>query len=254
MRSETLKKQIISFYELLIKQDQEAAGKVRAILGNPDLSPDGKERKIEAVRADLWEYLIRANAEIDEWGQEIIKKIDNDETYQLEKKTNNVEYASLLANTVAILPMAVDLCEVDVLKERLSVFENDPVAIAAIKTALSVKYTDKDAKPGRISDDYGRSFYNSFFIPEDNRGMRQEHLRMVLDSVSKYINTVNESIKGSQKSGGFSNTAVLEGAISFLERCNDDCTAHKDGDGIFRSDIAGYSFQQKDHLNGDIRF
>lgn len=210
----TFKQEIKSRLETLTDLYAKNTAKVEAIYEREELSDTGKENEVIKLQADLWGYLGKVDEAIKARAEEITQHIDTQEAEGLKQKAGNAEYATLLANTLAILPAVLDDCDRSELRNRLAIFENDPVAISAIKRIIT------EHKPGLDGMAY------DYILPKDRRGVRQNTLRQLVDTFSNELHRVHDAMQLRGRGYDGSLPASIRSTIEYVEGCNDDCTEY----------------------------
>lgn len=145
-----------------------------------------------------------------------IESITDEENKILLKKRASSDYAVTLDSTVNILADNAKNLSDDDIKATVSIFNNDPLAVQAIKKAL--KGSGKD-----------------WILPEDTRGTRQEYLKKTEVSLRSAVEMLasvtynEEGFTGSTKVNDFyiSNQALVMFDMAFVESLNDDCTGKR---------------------------
>lgn len=185
-----------------------------------ELSTAGKEQEAEKLRADKWAYWSRVENEITETAASIAEKANSEEAAELSRKAHSGDYAAVLSHTIEMLPHVLNEGDIDtnILKERLEMFENDPFAIACIKSVLdscAEKATEK-----------GGSMFGAFVaLPADHRGEKAETVTKLVNTVSAHIRKAFENMtRGGEHN--ISLPAEIRSTLDYVEHCNDDCTEY----------------------------
>lgn len=210
----TFKQEIRSNLEMLINLHGKYSQKAESIYQSEVLTTAGKESEVKRLQDDLGAYLNKVGDSVKKRASEIMQRIDEEERRSLQEKVGNADYAALLANTIAILPMVIKNADHEELRERLSIFTNDPIAIAAI----SNKFDEVCGGFDRMN------FYD--IIPKDMRGTRQQTLRELINTFRDEINRVYNSLRFRGERYDLSLPASIQSTINYVECCNDDCTEY----------------------------
>lgn len=210
----TFKQEIKNKLETLLELHKKYSEKVEKIYGYVTLTTAGKEAEVKKLQEDLGAYLDNVEESVKKSASDIIRRIDEEERRSLQEKVGNADYAALLANTIAILPMVIKNADHEELRERLSIFTNDPIAIAAI----SNKFDEVCAGLDRMN------FWD--VIPKDTRGTRQEILRTLINTFCDELHRVCNSLQLRGERYDLSLPAIIQSTIDYVECCNDDCTEY----------------------------
>ena len=191
-----------------LAQDYEKEVKAtEMIYHDPELTEAGINTRVKANQARFLERWTPIMQDIQTMAESIIKAETAKEEKALAEKVGNAEYSSLLASTLAILPH-VEGVDKTVLKQRLSVFKGDPLAIEAIKQALP-----------------GKGLEWAFVLPTDKRGERQRTVTEITATTLKHIHAIEADL-GQREHKKISIPAGIESTLSYISGLNDDCTEY----------------------------
>ena len=130
-----------------------------------------------------------------------------EESQATRKKVNSLDYQQSLLNTIQLLPFMAEVNETE-LKERLSCFVDDSVAISALKKAIS----------NNSNLSYEERLRLAAAMPTDSRGQRQATLEKLRDSFLRQIDEVYNGFSTPIPAKGF------DSMLSYVEACDDTCT------------------------------
>ena len=203
------------FFTNMIKELQqvqkETRGKIKAVRDKYDtgiITEKGCKEEIQKIREtcmnthlnDLKTSVIsRAGVEVD--------ALTMEETRETRRRMKDIDYQQSLINTIQLLPFIAD-CSESELKERLSSFADDGVAIAALKKAAS----------DNPNLSYEQRLRLAAALPTDSRGQRQATLEKLRDSVIRQIDEVYNGLSTPVEAKGF------DSMLAYVDACNDECT------------------------------
>ena len=134
-----------------------------------------------------------------------------EEARETQKRVNDLAYQQSLLNIIQLLPYMAEVNGTE-LKERLSGFTDDSVAIAALNKAVS----------DNANLSYEQRLKLAAALPTDSRGQRQATLKKLGDSVIRQIDEVYNGLSTPIEAKGF------DSMLAYIDGCDDTCTSFKE--------------------------
>lgn len=196
----------------------ELAKKIKEICLSKTYTGEGKRKKVKELTEEMQRYIAAQQNQVVKMADEKIEQLEKEERANLDARYNNPTYQGTLKNTLGIIQYISGEGdqERNELTRRLLMFQDDPVAIAAIKGAIGKN----------------RALFGC--IPEDNRGKRQEQLAKLKNTMvnlleemivrvaeTAYVDTAGETI-----ARDISRPAIISSTLDYIDACNDDCTIY----------------------------
>ncbi|MCR5775480.1 MAG: hypothetical protein K6G42_10390 [Lachnospiraceae bacterium] len=192
--------------EMLLHSYEKEIASTESIYSDPELNEKGIASRIAQNKERFQNHWSQITKDINEMATTISETATAAENKALSEKVGNIEYSSLLASTLSTLPYMAE-ADKEVLKQRLSVFNDDPIAISAIKQAL----------PGKGLE------WNSV-LPIDTRGSKQETVSKITKTVLTHISNVYDEL-GNRKARHTMIPAGIQSTLAYISTLNNDCTA-----------------------------
>lgn len=168
-----MKDQLIKIIDECIAEQQRRIRELNAFLEKYELSESGIENAREKASAELQKYIAGKVAEINQLFEKKIKQLDDEEQNDIEKKNNSLAFQQIMHEKASVLKL-LDCSKIkgDVLADYLKEFENYPVAVELFRNCC----TDKENYLSIVG-----------FLPEDNRGKRQDRMRETQINVAECL-------------------------------------------------------------------
>lgn len=193
--------------------------KLKSICENSAYSEEGKKQECNNILDKHYQYIDALKEQVSKTVEEKITSMDFENEKELAKRNKDKNYQSILLYNLKMLPLMKDGVSAEELKKRLSIFQDDPFAISALKSALS-ECSGMD-----------RMLYISC-IPEDTRANKKARLSDIGNTICGLLDRMKIEIKERAFENGFSierdiaRTPYVYATLDYLDACNDDCTVY----------------------------
>lgn len=193
---------------------------IKNVCTDPAYTTEGKKEKCNAMLEKHKRYLDELKRHIIITVQEKLSAMDQETEKDLAKRNSDLKYQNLLVSNLKILPLIKGGVSYEELKKRLSVFQDDPFAISALKAAISE------------SKDIEKMCYIPC-LPEDTRETKKEQLKKLestlcelLDEMSLRINSSAFEECGTGIERDISKIPIISSTLDYISACNADCTVY----------------------------
>lgn len=183
----------------------------------------GKRQKVQKIVDEQKAITAKFKAEVESRVADKVRTLDAEERERQEHRYKDMSYRTALSNSLDILKLCGNTLKSGDVREMLKMFEDDPVAIAAIKKTFDA-VAGKDGDALRFAD----------AIPEDNRGQRQARLRKLENTMYNLLDglTLEMPSHGLDEQGlqnkfterDIPEPVVINSTIDYMNQCNEDCT------------------------------
>lgn len=162
-----LKQTLYTDLSIVGKKQTDALNEYRVTLAKFDFTDEGKADIRKTLFSDITEEAKSIKADGVKAIDEVIQKIRAEEKAAPAKRASNDYLKRLELKIDMAQNVAENAVDIETMKAYFEEFANDPMAIAALKKRLPVKY--KAA------------------IPEDNTGYREKHLKVIKVLFMRYM-------------------------------------------------------------------
>lgn len=190
-----------------------------------ELTFTGKKNYIEKYQAELARFISGKQEEVKKAVETKIASMDAYYSTILKERNSNANYQTLLASQVQLLPSMIGNVSAEELKERLSMFEDDPFAISALKAAV------QSVPRGTGSQINYLSMLD--ILPRDTRAEKKETLTKLAETVNNLLEEMNVKAAPAYSRNTNADTyAMVSGpspigsTLDYIDACNDDCTVY----------------------------
>lgn len=216
----TIKSELKAYLQGAEKNTINLRYDLKNVCENAAYSPEGKKQKCNDILEKHYKYIEALQAQVNKTIQEKLLSMDRESEKELEQRNTDPNYQNLLLSNLKILPLIKDEAAYGELKKRLSIFQDDPVAIAAIRTALS------------SNTGTNKLLYTSC-IPEDTRTSKKERLVKLENTVCGLLDEMKIKINNrvfeqgdSVSERDVSKVPIISATLDYMAACNDDCTVY----------------------------
>lgn len=219
----TMKQKIIRILQECMIAAQQARERYAQIEGNADLSPEGMERQLQAVRDELSASMTAGITEIKRLLTEKIEEIDREEAKAFAEKNSDLAFQQRIIAKANILK-DIDLAKIPTaaLEAYLEEFKNYPFAAEYFRTYCH---------SGRMESDMALNM-----IMRDNTGERQKTIKHFMNNVEAALTESARTTRGDS-----STEAFLRNRIAYIEAQSEDFSlddstvAEKMGDAVYEN-------------------
>ena len=183
----------------------------------------GKRQKVQKIVDEQKAVTSKFKEQVQKTVADKVHFLDAEEKDRLERRYADMGYRTALANSLNILKMCGDSVAPDDIREMLKMFDDDPMAIAAIKKTVE-DFAGKGGDALRYMD----------AIPTDNRGKRQATLRKLENTMNTLLDglTLEMPAHGLDEQGlqdtftprDIPEPVAINSTIDYMNQCNEDCT------------------------------
>ena len=207
-----------------MKQYALAIEKLIGIKGNENLSFQGRISMADVVKADFFRFIDGMKESMSKEVASAIEAAAKREGSERIRRSMDAAYQTVLSNTLQQIPFMVNSVPKEILKEKLSVFANDSLAIGMLKTALEqngfmaaqlVLPGSTDGMAAELVSSVGS--YTGFYLDQ------------MKDSVLKNANAVNIAPSAIvERPYDTSMAMTVESYVSYLEGLSDDGSSYSE--------------------------
>lgn len=198
-------------------------------MNNRDYSVSGKRNAVQKIVDAHNRIVNECREEVISGVTQKINFIDGDEKEALRQRYKDVAYRTALSNSLDMIQLCAGAVTPEDMAAMLSMFENDPLAIAAISQVMG-----ETAKKNGVST----MMYVSA-IPADNRGAGQERLRKLQNTIMNELDALTLEMpkhgldEQSEKDAFDAHEIPLEpimseisSTVDYMKHCNGDLTEY----------------------------
>lgn len=183
----------------------------------------GKRQKVQKIVDEQKAVTSKFKEQVRKTVADKVHFMDAEEKDRLEKRYADMSYRTALANSLDILKLCGDSVAPEDIREMLKMFDDDPMAISAIKRTVE-GFAGKGGDALRYMD----------VIPADNRGKRQATLKKLENTMYNLLDglTLEMPIHGLDEQGlqdtftprDIPAPVAINSTIDYMNQCNEDCT------------------------------
>ena len=220
----SIKTTYISYLKSTKERSEKAREKIVNICISDKYTESEKRRQSEEILIELSKNLSTIKDLVEKDAKIKIESLDKEEQEALKRKNSNIEYQMSLNAAMLTLPLVLENVSTEDLKKRLVIFEDDPIAIEALRKAANIDPANFELV-GKLDE----------ILPENMRGKRQNTIRSITNMVKGLIEEMQIKVGENAYSAtnapetlkvDISYPALIGYTIDYITACNDDCTVY----------------------------